>query len=99
MQPIKQVTPLQPMKMSGSSTTPQQSIKTGQGLLSSPSPMQPLKKGPEYIDDRFIKIQIVGKGAYGEVYKVKHRETGKIYAMKTYKNIFCNRVLALRTLR
>jgi len=41
----------------------------------------------------------VGKGAYGEVYKVKHRETGKIYAMKTYKNIFSNRVLALRTLR
>jgi hypothetical protein len=35
--------------------------------------MQPLKKGVEYIDDRFIKIQIVGKGAYGEVYKVKHR--------------------------
>lgn len=41
----------------------------------------------------------MGKGAYGEVYKVKHRETGKIYAMKTYKNIFSNRVLALRTLR
>lgn len=78
-----------------------QPTKQNTPVLSSPSSstMQPLKKGVEYIDERFIKIQIVGKGAYGEVYKVKHRETGKIYAMKTYKNIFSNRVLALRTLR
>jgi mitogen-activated protein kinase 1/3 len=30
---------------------------------------------------------------------VKHRETGKIYAIKKYANIFKNRILALRTLR
>ena len=33
------------------------------------------------------------------MYRVKHRETGKIYAIKKYTNIFKNKVLALRTLR
>lgn len=42
---------------------------------------------------------IIGKGAYGEVSRVRHRETGKIYAMKKYSKIFSNRILALRTLR
>jgi serine/threonine protein kinase len=64
------------------------------------APLAPMKDLPIYIyDERFHHIGVVGCGAYGEVYKVKHRETGKIYAIKKYKNIFKNRILALRTLR
>lgn len=65
-----------------------------------PAPLKPLKMASQQMyDDRFLHINIVGYGAYGEVYRVKHRETGKIYAIKKYTNIFKNRVLALRTLR
>ena len=49
--------------------------------------------------DRFEHINIIGSGSYGEVFRVKHRETNKYYAIKNYKKIFDNRVLALRTLR
>lgn len=28
-------------------------------------------------------ISFMGKGGYGEVYKVQHTSTGKLYAMKT----------------
>lgn len=65
-----------------------------------PPAIKPLKMMAQQIyDDRFLHVNIVGCGAYGEVYRVKHRETGKIYAIKKYTNIFKNRVLALRTLR
>jgi cyclin-dependent kinase len=30
----------------------------------------------------YTKIDLIGEGAYGKVYKVKHSDTGKIYAMK-----------------
>lgn len=63
-------------------------------------PLKPLKQLAQTIyDERFIHINIVGNGSYGEVYRVKHRETGKIYAIKKYMNIFRNRIMALRTLR
>jgi serine/threonine protein kinase len=48
---------------------------------------------------KFENQGLVGAGTYGEVYRVKHRETGKTYAIKVYQNIFANRILALRTLR
>lgn len=48
---------------------------------------------------KFTNLGILGSGSYGEVYKVKHNETGNIYAIKFYKSIFTNRILALRTLR
>lgn len=36
--------------------------------------MQPIKNvGPHIFDKRFIYLEILGCGAYGEVYKVKHR--------------------------
>lgn len=64
---------------------------------------QPMKSslgsGALYIGPKFTNIGFIGSGSYGEVYKVKHNETGKIYALKVYKKIFENRILALRTLR
>lgn len=55
--------------------------------------------GSSFIGPNFTNLGIIGSGSYGEVYKVRHNETKKIYAIKTYKHIFNNPVLALRTLR
>ena len=33
----------------------------------------------------FDRLKLVGKGTFGKVFKVKHRPTGKIYAMKTIR--------------
>lgn len=33
----------------------------------------------------FQLLKVVGRGAYGKVYQVKHIESGKIYAMKSMK--------------
>ena len=33
----------------------------------------------------FVKIKVVGRGAYGKVYLVKHAYTDKIFAMKEVK--------------
>lgn len=33
----------------------------------------------------FELMKVVGKGSFGKVYQVKHKETGKIYAMKSLK--------------
>lgn len=49
--------------------------------------------------NKFTNLGILGSGSYGEVFKVRHNETGNIYAIKVYKTIFMNRILALRTLR
>jgi serine/threonine protein kinase len=55
--------------------------------------------GGVYFGPKFENQGLVGAGSYGEVYRVKHRESGKIYAIKVYQNIFANRILALRTVR
>lgn len=33
--------------------------------------------------DDFIAVNLLGKGAFGEVYLVKHKKTGELYALKT----------------
>ena len=64
---------------------------------------QPIKNlrgvGPSVIGSKFTSLGIIGSGSYGDVFRVRHNETKKIYAIKVYKNIFANRILALRTLR
>ena len=35
-----------------------------------------------YNESDFIKIGKLGKGSYGQVFKIKHKETNKIYALK-----------------
>ena len=35
--------------------------------------------------DDFTRIKVVGRGAYGKVYLVKHNYTDKIFAMKAVK--------------
>jgi serine/threonine protein kinase len=42
--------------------------------------MQPTKK-----IDRYEKLEIVGEGTYGVVYKAKDTVTGEIYALKKIK--------------
>mmetsp|Transcript_30828 Transcript_30828/g.86397 ORF Transcript_30828/g.86397 Transcript_30828/m.86397 type:complete len:455 (+) Transcript_30828:151-1515(+) len=36
----------------------------------------------------YEKLRLVGQGAFGKVFQVRHRETGKIYAMKALKKEF-----------
>lgn len=35
--------------------------------------------------DKYIKLEKIGEGTYGVVYKAKHTETGKIVALKKIK--------------
>lgn len=55
--------------------------------------------GSSFIGSKFTNLGIIGSGSYGQVYRVKHKQTEKTYAIKIYKHIFTNRILALRTLR
>lgn len=43
------------------------------------------KKAAEAKLEEFERLKLVGKGTFGKVFKVKHRTTGKIYAMKTIR--------------
>jgi serine/threonine protein kinase len=35
--------------------------------------------------DQFERLNLVGKGTFGKVFKVRHNQTGKIFAMKTIR--------------
>lgn len=35
--------------------------------------------------DQFERLNLVGKGTFGKVFKVRHTGTGKIFAMKTIR--------------
>lgn len=50
------------------------------------------KVGP----DSFLLIERIGKGSFGEVFQVKHKETGHVYAMKILKK---NKVMIGNLLR
>ena len=39
-------------------------------------------KNPLYNESNFIKISKLGNGSYGQVFKILHKETNKIYALK-----------------
>ena len=43
---------------------------------------QIIYKNSIYNESDFIKLSKIGNGSYGQVYKVKHKETNKIYALK-----------------
>ena len=51
------------------------------------------------IDDKYIPIKAVGKGAYGVVCSAKNHKTGEKVAIKKITNAFENLVDARRTLR
>ena len=55
--------------------------------------------GSDFFGPKYKSEGLLGAGSYGEVYQVKDIKTGKTYAIKKYKKIFQNRILALRTLR
>ena len=41
-----------------------------------------ISNNPTYKESEFIKISRLGKGSYGQAFKIKHKETNKIYAVK-----------------
>lgn len=51
------------------------------------------------IDDSYVPIKAVGKGAYGVVCSAKHTPSGEKVAIKKITNAFENLVDARRTLR
>lgn len=51
------------------------------------------------IDTKYVPIKPIGRGAYGIVCSSINRETKEKLAIKKIKNVFDNRVDALRTLR
>ncbi|KAK2990425.1 hypothetical protein RJ640_011173 [Escallonia rubra] len=51
------------------------------------------------IDTKYVPIKPIGRGAYGVVCSSINRETNEKVAIKKIKNVFGNRVDALRTLR
>ena len=54
---------------------------------------------PYTIPPKFTNLGIIGSGDNWELYKLRHKETNKVYALKIYKNIFRDRELALKVLR
>ena len=55
--------------------------------------------GFNFVGPDYTNLGIIGSGSYGEVYKVRHKQTKKDYAIKIYKKIFRDPILAIRTLR
>ena len=51
------------------------------------------------IDDKYVPIKAVGKGAYGVVCSATNTETGEKVAIKKITNAFENLIDARRTLR
>ena len=50
-----------------------------------------LYKNSTYKESDFIKISKLGNGSYGHVYKIRHKETNKIYALKEINKIKLNK--------
>ena len=46
------------------------------------------KNGDASLEDAYEMLELVGEGAYGQVYKAREIKTGKICAVKIIKNIF-----------
>ena len=51
------------------------------------------------IEDQYELIEIAGEGSFGQVYKAKHRVTGKIFAIKYLSNVFKDEFTARKILR
>jgi serum/glucocorticoid-regulated kinase 2 len=60
------------------------------GVRLKPQDIQDLEELNRFVDEKinfksFDVLKILGQGAFGKVYKVRKRDTGKIYAMKQLK--------------
>lgn len=56
-------------------------------------------RAQEDFGPRYNKKNLIGSGAYGDVYEAVDKETGKIVAIKQFKHLFDNKFVALRALR
>lgn len=54
---------------------------------------------PKHIQSRFEKLEVLGSGAYGYVWKVREKKTNEIYALKKVFLAFQNDLDAQRTFR
>lgn len=65
------------------------------------------KKNPDYSDDfvedhvrdRYEILDKMGSGAYGHVWKIRHKASGKMFALKKIFLAFQNKIDAKRTFR
>ena len=48
-------------------------------------------KNSKYIESDFVKIARLGNGSYGHVFKVRHKETNNIYALKEINKLKLNK--------
>lgn len=51
------------------------------------------------IEDQYELLEMAGEGSFGQVYKAKHRITGKIFAIKYLNNVFKDEFTARKILR
>ena len=54
----------------------------GSNFVSKKELQQIFYKNSKYEESDFIKISKLGNGSYGQVFKIKHKETNNIYALK-----------------
>ena len=57
------------------------------------------KEIESHVLDHFEPLTFMGSGAYGHVWKVRHRSSGQEYALKKIFDAFQNEVDAQRTYR
>lgn len=53
----------------------------------------------KYVHGDYELLEKLGQGSYGLVLKAKHRDTGKVCAIKHIKNVFYNAYEAIKILR
>ena len=49
------------------------------------------RKSVNVLDGEYQLLEIIGEGSFGHVYEAKHNRTGRIVAIKKFKNKYQNR--------
>ena len=46
--------------------------------------IQEVRQKEQYYNEKYLKLEKLGYGAFGAVFKVQDKQTGNIYAMKKF---------------